>query len=83
MGQRRRKKNKATRAELDLGCEEKIEDVFVTEEERRTRDDVTKEMKIEQLNECQVSGKVPEGEWMVDGYMKNRVSMADHGRSLD
>lgn len=44
---------------MDLGSEEKIEDVLVTEEERGTRDDMTKDMKIGQLNECQVSGKVP------------------------
>ncbi|KAF5891858.1 PR domain zinc finger protein 1-like isoform X1, partial [Clarias magur] len=48
-----KQKKKSTERELDLGSEEKIEDVFVTEEERGTRDDITKGMKIEQRNECQ------------------------------
>lgn len=49
---KRKKTKKTTGTELDLGSEEEIEDVIVTEDERGTRDDVTKKMKIEQLNEC-------------------------------
>lgn len=51
---------------------EKIEDVFVTEEGRGTRNDITKEMKIEQLHECQVSKKVPVHEWLVDGKINKQ-----------